>query len=75
MQVLQGIDEVTYSEWVRKTNFYQKVEFMESGAVVAETLDAITIKNFKLYVYDIFQQFSEAKYLKKTLKDDKSILS
>ena len=48
---------------------------MESGAVVAETLDAITIKNFKLHVYDIFQQFSEAKYLKKTLKDDKSILS
>ena len=75
LQVLQGIDEITYSTWVRKNSFYQKVEFADSGTVVAETLDEITTKTFKLHVYNIFQQFSELKYLKKSLKNDKAILS
>ena len=53
LQVFQGIDEITYSKWVRKNNFHQ-VEFTESGTVVAETLDEITTKTFKLHVYNIF---------------------
>ena len=50
-----------------KKNFYQKVEFTESGIVVAETLDEITTKTFKLHVHNIFQQFSELEYFKKSL--------
>ena len=75
LQIFQGIDEITYSKWVRKNNFYQKVEFTESGTVVSETLDEIITKTFKLHVYNIFQQFSELKYLKKSLKNNEVILS
>ena len=59
---------------MRKNNFYQKVEFTESGTIVAEALDEIATKNFKLHVYSI-RQFSELKYLKKSLKNDEAILS
>ena len=74
LQVFQGIDEITYSKWVRKNNFHQ-VEFTESGTVVAETLDEITTKTFMFHVYNIFLQFSQLKYLKKPLKNDEVILS
>lgn len=74
LQVLQGIDEIKYSKWVRKDNFYQKVEFTESGTVVAEILDKITSKTFQLDAYNIFRQFSELKYLKKSLKNDEVML-
>ena len=47
---MQGIDEITYSKWVRKNNFYQKIEFTESGTVAAETLDEITTKIYRLHV-------------------------
>ena len=75
LQVLQGIDKITYSKWVRKSNFYLKVEFTESGTVVVETLDEITTKTFKLHVYNIFRQFSELKYLKISFKNDEAILN
>ena len=48
---------------MRKNNFYKNVEFIDSGAVVAQTLHEIT---FKLHVCNIFWQFSELKYLKKS---------
>ena len=59
---------------MRKDNFYQKVEFTESGTVVAEILDKITSKTFQLDAYNIFRQFSELKYLKKSLKNDEVML-
>ena len=42
--------------------------------MVAETLDEITTKTFKLHVSNISRQFSELKYLKKFLKNDEAIL-
>ena len=37
---------------------------------VADQFDEIVTKHFKLHVYNIFQQYSELKFLKRNIKDN-----
>lgn len=75
MDVLSRIDSITYNKWMKKGNYVQKIEILQSGEDVAEEFLALTGSIIKLHIYNIFRQYSELKHLKKNLGPDEVILS
>ena len=75
LSVLEQTDEVTYAKWIHKNNQYKKMEIIDSGCDIAIQLQDLHNKNLKLYIYNIFRQYSELKYLKQNLESNQVILS
>ena len=75
MDVPSKIDSITYNKWIKKGNYVQNIEILQSGEDVAEEFLTLTGSIIKLHIYNIFRQYLELKHLKKNLGPDEVILS
>ena len=66
---------MAFYKWMRKANFYQKIEITKSTEEIVQLIYEITTSNFTVHVCNIFWQYSELKYLKRNIGTDEAILS
>ena len=58
-----------------RDNRYYKDEVVDTGKDVTKLLNDVSIKSFKIHVYNIHHQYSKLKYKKNNVKGDEIILS
>ena len=46
----KAVTEITFYKWVRKANFYQKIETTKSTEEIVELICEITTSNFSVHV-------------------------
>ena len=73
LEALEGIDKVFFYIWKTQDKKVRKVMDTLSGEDLAERLETGIIgSRMKTHSYNIYQQYSELKHLKKTLGKKKS---
>ena len=50
IKVLDTVDSITYSQWMKNDSFFQKVQIHESGQSVAEQFFILTREQIKLHI-------------------------
>ena len=70
--ILSEIEEATYSQRTKENKHWVKKQYTDSGADVVAIFNVLSNFQFRSHMYNIYQQFSELKYLKIILKMMKS---